>query len=149
MIVSMLPPFDATGRLPEGIHATDWAEFEDRFGASLRRKELLVGLAAALHLLRDAGCPRVFIGGSFVTAKLESGDFDPAWDMVGVDADTLDPIFFDFEDERAAQKQRFGGEFFPAQLVEGATGRSFLEFFQHTRDDEPVGIVAIELEVIA
>jgi hypothetical protein len=41
------------------------------------------------------------------------------------------------------------GEFFPAQLVEGATGRSFLEFFQHTRDDQPVGIVAIELEVIA
>jgi hypothetical protein len=45
--------------------------------------------------------------------------------------------------DRAAQMRRFGGEFFPAQLVEGATGRSFLEFFQRTRDDEPVGIVAI------
>ena len=142
----MLPPFDAAGRLPEGTHVTAWAEFADRFGGSARRTELLVGLAAALHLLRAAGCPRVFVGGSFVTAKPDPGDFDVAWDMAGVDADVLDPIFFDFEDERVAQKGQFGGEFFPAQLIEGATGRSFLEFFQRTRDDEPVGIVAIELE---
>jgi hypothetical protein len=33
--------------------------------------------------------------------------------------------------------------------VEGLTGRSFLQFFQHTRDDEPTGIVAIDLETIA
>ncbi len=145
----MLPPFDAMGRLPEGIHATDWAEFADRFGASVRRKQLLVGLVAALRLLRDAGCPRVFVGGSFVTSKPDPGDFDVAWEMEGVDADALHPIFLDFEDERAAQKRRFGGEFFPAQFVEGDTGRSFLEFFQRTRDDEPVGIVAIELEMIA
>jgi len=39
-------------------------------------------------------------------------------------------------------------EFFPAQLVEGATGRTFLEFFQYTRDDEPVGIVALDLETV-
>lgn len=49
----------------------------------------------------------MFVGGSFVTAKPDPGDFDVAWDMVGVDADALDPIFFDFEDERAAQKRRF------------------------------------------
>ena len=59
-----------------------------------------------------------------------------------------DTIFFNFEDERAAQKHRFGGEFLPAQLVEGVTGQSFLRFFQYTRDDEPVGIVAIDLETI-
>jgi len=70
------------------------------------------------------------------------------WDLTGVDAGALDTIFFDFEDERATQKHRFGGEFFPAQLVEGVTGRSFLQFFQYTRDDEPVGIVAIDLETI-
>jgi hypothetical protein len=145
----MLPAFDAGGRLPEGIHTTEWAAFAERFGASLRRQELLVGLAAALRLFREAGCLRVFVGGSFVTAKGDPGDFDVAWDMTDVDADALDPIFFDFEDERAAQKRRFGGELFPAQLVEGATGRSFLEFFQRSRDDEPVGIVAIDLSTIA
>ena len=57
-------------------------------------------------------------------------------------------IFFDFEDERALQKRRFAAEFFPAQLLEGATGRPFLRFFQLTRDDEPVGLVAIDLETM-
>ena len=68
--------------------------------------------------------------------------------MRGIDADVLDAIFFDFEDERAAQKRRFGGEFFPAQIVESVTSRSFLRFFQYTRDDEPVGIVAVDLATI-
>lgn len=102
-------------------------------------------LEAALRLLRQAGCARVFVGGSFVTAKNEPKDVDVVWDVDGVDAEALDPVFLDFADERAAQKQRFGAEFFPAQLVEGFTGRSFLQFFQYTRDDEPVGIVVVEL----
>ena len=101
-----------------------------------------------MRLLRNAGCSRVFVGGSFVTAKIEPADIDVAWDTAGVDADALDAIFFDFENERAAQKQRFGGEFFPAQVAEGMTGRSFLQFFQSTRDGEVVGIVAIDLQTM-
>ena len=102
-----------------------------------------------MRLLREAGCIRVFVGGSFVAAKKEPNDVDVVWDVDGVDAEALDAIFFDFDNERAAQKHRFGAELFPAQLVEGLTGRSFLQFFQHTRDDEPAGIVAIDLETIA
>ena len=144
----MLPPFEPTGRLPAGVHPATWPAFMERFGTSVHRREQLTKLEAALRLLRDAGCPRVFVGGSFVTAQSEPGDIDVAWDMTGIDADALDAIFFDFEDERAAQKRRFGGEFFPAQIVEGVTSRSFLRFFQYTRDDEPVGIVAVDLATI-
>ena len=102
-----------------------------------------------MRLLRDAGCSRVFVGGSFVTAKSEPNDVDVAWDVDGVDADVVDPIFFDFENERAAQKGRFGAEFFPSQLAEGLTSRSFVQFFLYTRDDEPVRIVVIDLGTIA
>jgi hypothetical protein len=144
----MLPAFEATGRLPRGVHPATWPVFVERFGTSAGRREQLMKLEAALRLLRDAGCSRVFVGGSFVTAKSEPADVDVVWDLTGVDAGALDTIFFNFEDERAAQKHRFGGEFLPAQLVEGVTGRSFLRFFQYTRDDEPVGIVAIDLETI-
>ena len=144
----MLPPFEPTGRLPAGVHSATWPAFVERFGTSAQRLEQLIKLEAALRLLREAGCVRVFVGGSFVTAKSEPGDVDVVWDMTGVDAEVLDAIFLDFTDERAAQKHRFGGEFFPAQLVEGITGRSFLWFFQYTRDDEPVGIVAVDLETI-
>jgi hypothetical protein len=139
----------ANGLLPEGIHEATWQEFVERFGTSPRRRQQQTGRAAALRLLASAGCVRVFIGGSFVTTKDEPGDFDVAWDVSDVDADALDAIFFDFADERAAQKARFGGEFFPAQLVEGATGRTFLRFFQYTRDDVPVGVVVIALRTLA
>ena len=45
-----------------------------------------------------------------------------------------------------AQKRRFLGEFFPAQLPEGATGRQFVEFFQVNKlTGEPKGVVAIRL----
>lgn len=143
-----LPPFDPPDRLPAGIHPATWPAFVERFGTSTHRRGQLVKLGEALRLLRDAGCPRAFVGGSFVTTKSEPADVDVAWDMTGVDADVLDAIFFDFDNERAAQKRRFGGEFFTAQLVEGATGRSFLQFFQYTRDDEPVGIVALDLKTV-
>lgn len=145
----MLPPFEPSGLLPAGVHSATWSVFAERFGNTTCRRQQLAKLAGALHLLREAGCARVFIAGSFVTAKAAPNDVDVAWDVDGVDAEALDPIFFNFEEERAAQKRRFGAEFFPAQLVEGLTGRSFLEFFQRTRDDQPVGIVVVDLRTVS
>ena len=53
---------------------------------------------------------------------------------------------WDFSQGRAEQKRRFLGEFFPAQLPEGATGRAFVEFFQVNKlTGEPKGVVAIRL----
>jgi len=65
----MLPTFEATGRLPQGVHPATWPVFVERFGTSVGRRKQLMKLEAALRLLRDAGCSRVFVGGSFVTAK--------------------------------------------------------------------------------
>jgi hypothetical protein len=62
----------------------------------------------------------------------------------------LDPVLLDFSDRRAAQKAKFGGELFPAQLAAEPGGATFLEFFQHDRvTGEPKGIVAIDLEAWA
>lgn len=82
-----------------------------------------------LVLLQVAGCRQVYLNGSFVTNKLEPGDFDACWGMDGVDAERPDPVFLDFSNSRFRQEQRFGGEFFPAELPEGLTGKTFLEFF--------------------
>jgi hypothetical protein len=55
-------------------------------------------------------------------------------------------VYWDFANGRAAQKRRFGGEFFPAQLPEGATGKAFVDFFQVNKlTGAPKGIVAIRL----
>jgi hypothetical protein len=56
-------------------------------------------------------------------------------------------VFFDFADGRAAQKVRFGCEFFPAQAPEGVTGRAFLEFFQVDKQTgEPKDIIELKLD---
>jgi hypothetical protein len=52
----------------------------------------------------------------------------------------------DFDDDRAAQRAKYGGELFSAQLPEGRSGQRFLEFFQIDRDTgAPKGIVLVPL----
>jgi hypothetical protein len=96
--------------------------------------------------LRAAGCKALYVDGSFVTSKERPNDFDACWSGFDVDGDLLDPVLLEFSDNRAAQKAKFGGELFPAEWVEGGSGKSFLEFFQAERETErPKGIVGIRL----
>lgn len=141
----MLPPFDpATGRLPDGEYEIDWQELVETFGWNTRRRQLLDGLAEAIELLGAAGCRRLWLNGSFVTAKEEPADFDACWDPEGVDLDALDPIFLDFAEGRAAQKIRFGGELLP-NVTEAGSGLSFAEFFRNERDTGRKGIVVLTI----
>jgi hypothetical protein len=141
----VIPPFDERGTLPPGIHKADWSELETAFGGSPRRAELLLGLREALASLRAAGCRSAYIDGSLVTAKAQPGDFDACWDAAGVDLDALDPVLLDFSDGRRAQKERFGGELFPADVAAEPGGTPFLDFFQRDAAG-PKGIVKIDLE---
>jgi len=144
----MIPEFRQDGQLPPGVHPADWAECLVRFSQTPHREQLLGGLFLAARLLKLAGCRSLYVDGSFVTAKPEPGDFDACWDITGVDPELLPPAFFDFTDERAAQKAQFGGELFPAQLPEGGTGKIWLNFLQHDRDGRIKGIVALNLESV-
>ncbi|MBI3248795.1 MAG: hypothetical protein HYZ50_20020 [Deltaproteobacteria bacterium] len=142
----MLPSFDATGKLPPGIYWATWREVRSVFGFTPRRVQLLTGLRQALVLLKRAGCRSAYIDGSFVTRKLEPADIDVCWAIEHVDPDKLDPVFLDFSRSRAAQKARFLCEFFPADLPEGLTGKTFLEFFQTDKETGAAkGIVALDL----
>ena len=83
------------------------------------------------------------------TRKLP-GDFDACWEAGSVDPGLLDPVLLDFSDRRAAQKAKFGGELFPAQLAAEPGGTTFLEFFQLDRlTQQSKGIIAIDLEAWA
>jgi hypothetical protein len=142
----MLPPFQPSGTLPPGIYTTTWKEIASRFGFNLKRRRLLAGLQQALVLLKRAGCRRVYIDGSFVTTEPQPGDIDVCWAIDRVDPNALDPVFLDFSRARARQKARFLCEFFPADLPEGLTGKTFLEFFQVDKTTGlPKGIVTINL----
>ena len=142
----MIPDFEPDGNLPPGIHWATWDEISHRFGATPWRRRLLTGLRSAVENLRLAGCRTVYLDGSFVSAKSEPGDFDACWEEHGVNVVMLDPVLKTFSGGRAAQKAKFGGEFFPASAVADTDGDAFLEFFQtdkHTGARK--GIVALDL----
>jgi hypothetical protein len=142
----VIPSFDERGNLPPGVHSATWDEIVERYAITERRTELLDGLHEAVASLRTAGCSRVYLDGSFVTDKEVPGDFDACWEVTGVDAGLLDPVLLDFNDRRAAQKARYGGELFPAQAAAVPAGTVFLDYFQRDRDTgEPKGIIAIDL----
>lgn len=79
-----------TGNLPPGEHLAAWAHVVERFGATLRRGQLLDGLSRALRDLRAAGCKCAYIDGSFITTKEHPDDFDACWELYGVDFDVID-----------------------------------------------------------
>src|SRR5262249_2622372 len=134
------------GNLPAGVHPFEWEEFVARFGWNSRRRHLIAGMRSALLALRSAGCTLAFIDGSFVTAKDLPGDFDACWDVSGVDPGLIDPVLLKFDDGRMAQKLKYGGELFPAQLPNGLSGKTFMEFFQTDKQTgNAKGIVALDL----
>lgn len=87
----------------------------------------------------------MYLDGSFVTEKHHPNDFDAAWDPAYVDPNKLDPVLLDFKYQRAAQKLKYGGEFFIATSP-AAMGIDYLEFFQQDRDTGlRKGILLIQL----
>ena len=81
---------------------------------------------------------------SIIIVLLLSGR-DHFKDIDGVDAISLDSVFFDFDNGRAAQKARFGAEFFPAQAPQRL--KTFLDFFQVDKETgRPKGIVELLLD---
>jgi hypothetical protein len=143
----VVPDFTRDGVLPPGIHDATWDEIETKLGFTPRRRRLLAGLRRVLTALYVAGCRRVYIDGSFVTNKPDPSDFDGCWEENGVDAGRLDPVLLDFDNKRERQKQKYGGEMFPAHFIADDSAAVFIAFFQvHKETGDPKGIVAIELD---
>jgi hypothetical protein len=122
----MIPELDDRGNLPPGIHHATWTEIVTRYATSTHRRELLDGLLDALRSLKTAGCRTAYLDGSFVTSKINPGDFDVCWESADVVFDRLDPELQDFSDRRAAQKARYGGELFPLTGPQRPTARPTL-----------------------
>jgi hypothetical protein len=143
----MIPAFDEHGNLPAGIYEATWQEVQERLGFSERRTVLLEQLYSALKNLNEAGCQRVYLDGSFSSSKENPGDIDVCYEPRGVVGTKLDPVFLDFSNRRAAQKAKYGCEFFPSSATASLNPRlTYLEFFQRDKyTDEAKGIIALDL----
>ena len=112
MIPALVPIKGAPwGVLPPGVHPATLAEVATIFATNAKRRLLYEGLLLAATALRMAGCGKLYLDGSYVTAKTVPGDYDGFWDPAGMDRPKLDPVFLDFSNRRQAMKNKFGGEF--------------------------------------
>lgn len=139
--------FQGNGNLVEGIHVMTLEEFEIEFGSNYHRNKIIGGLKIGMAELKDCGCKKIYIDGSFVTKKEYPGDFDACWDESGVDLLRLKSEYgtiINFDNHRKAQKERYFGEFFPMSFP-ADEHMLFLYFFQKDRDGNKKGIVQIDL----
>jgi hypothetical protein len=72
-----IPPLQEDGLLPPGLYLAEMNEIEERFGKSTpQRKMLFERLRMFVELAQHCGAQRMFVNGSFVTAKPEPSDVD-------------------------------------------------------------------------
>lgn len=137
------------GNLIPGIHRIEKNEIETVLGFSPRRRKLLVGLKLALKHLRDCGCGKVYIDGSFASNCEYPNDFDICFDVAGIDWEKLYrnyPEFLFPQNKRAAQKKKYMGEFFPSNIIGKQPHTTYLELFQQDKTDgSRKGIIEIIL----
>jgi hypothetical protein len=146
--VVVLPEFTGEGDLPPGVHKADWHEFQSRFaGSSLRRAWLAGRLRALLELAGSNGkLRRIFVWGSFVTAKTAPKDLDI---LLIMDEDfEVDGIAGSAQDvfDSVRAKLRFESDVFWARTSIGdETLDLWLDTYQTSRSFRKRGIVELEL----
>ena len=144
----MIPKYDTQGNLPPGQHLASWEEIEEHYAYNAHRRKLLAGLKAALDNLRAAGCKRVYLNGSFITNKVEPGDYDLCWEPKGVDRNALDPLFslaIHVLPPRTGQKKKYFGEI--VLTVPNPSVFDHLSYYQlDDRTGDVKGIIALNLD---
>jgi hypothetical protein len=141
------------GCLHPGIHEMTWDEFCANFNFSPKRKWLLEGLEEAIIDLKRCGCSVIYIDGSFVTNKLEPGDFDACWgcevdqNIIVQNMNNLAPVLLQLSPPRTFQKYKYRGEILPSLAYADSKGLiTYINFFQQVKNSkEKKGIVSIKL----
>lgn len=131
-----MPPFNAAGNLPPGMHRASWEEIRQRFGGSARREALLDAAMEVIRALRRAGCRGAWLNGSFVSDVDDPEDFDLCYELTST---RLDQLPSTLRDPKTA-KRTYGGDVFPTHAA-----LPFLDFFQRDRDGNAKGIIEIDL----
>jgi len=145
--MKLYPDLLKLGHLREGVHVLSLKEIEDQFCFNDHRLKLFKKALKAIKNLAASGVKDIYIDGSFVEDKACPNDIDGCWlPTSSVKSSKIDPVLLDFSRSREQMKMKYGVDFFPANVLEGGTGKPFLEFFQKTRDGKPKGILKIKLE---
>jgi hypothetical protein len=144
----VLPELTEEGELPPGVHLADWQEFQARFCGSSPRRVWLTGRLRALIALAatNGRLRRLFIWGSFVTAKQSPKDLDlllimdEDFEVEGLAA-TAQAVF-----DSVRAKLMFESDVFWARSSIGSEMLDlWLDTYQTSRSFRKRGIVELEL----
>jgi hypothetical protein len=142
----MIPQFRPDGYLPDGLHVTSEAEVTFRFGsANPRRRRLALRLRRWIGLARSVRAQRLFVDGSFVTAKDEPNDIDAVILLASdFERQVENGIEAALELEEMLLTRR-PEEIFAAE--DSDDWNDWIEFFSRTRepDGRRKGLVEVEL----
>jgi hypothetical protein len=143
----MLPPFNAQGDLPPGVHQATLREIIERFGQEpLKRVHVTESLQRVIALAQETGqLERVFIWGSDVTAKLEPRDIDVFLLMaLHFESDTYTGAIRLVFDSEAAERELGATVLWMTGSAGAQTTFAFLlEQFQIRRDGARRGLVEV------
>ena len=144
----MIPGLNEHGELALGVHLASWQEFHAVFcRSSPRRTWLATRLQALLQLAGSSRkLRRVFVWGSFVTAKVSPGDLDIL--LIMDESFTVDLIVEPAQAVFDAVRARllFQADVFRARESIGQEMLSlWLETYQISRSFRKRGIVELEL----
>ena len=146
--MSVLPEFNSEGELPAGIHLTDWRTFQTRFGTTTLRRIWLFGRLQALVALaaKTGKLSRVFVWGSFVTAKPSPKDLDILLIMnADFETEHIDSPNQTIFDSTRAKLQFEADVFWARESIGGEILRMWLDTYQISRSFRKRGIVELEL----
>jgi hypothetical protein len=141
-----IPEFREDGYLPEGMFVASEAEVTFRFGSTNRgRRRLVLRVRHWIALAREINARRLFIDGSFVTAKRLPRDVDA---VVLLPGDFREQLAADSDAATELEEMlltRRPEEIFAAE--DDADWTDWVEFFSRTREDDGrrKGLVEIEL----
>lgn len=126
-----------------GIHSFTLEELKNQFSYNEPRAAIFEKIAKLASHLKNAGCQKLYIGGSFITGKKVPGDFDACFEYNGADMRLLDPLLKNPLADKVARKAKFGGDVF----MRGANrmNADHVREFQLGRDSNTKGIVVIDL----
>jgi hypothetical protein len=142
----MIPDFRDDGYLPEGLHVATDAEITFRFGTStIQRRRLTLQLRRWIELARIIGAKRLFIDGSFVTAKPDPNDIDAVVWLPEDFAERVSGGNLEAVELETMLLTRRPEEIFAAE--DRLDWDDWLEFFSRTReaDGRRKGLVEVEL----
>ncbi len=132
------------GFLPKGVHLYTWKEFALQFGTNAKRIKLLDGLKNGLDILYEFGCREIYIGGSFVTNKVNPKDIDVCYDNIAMNLKQFKkkhPAFFDIKYGQKKLVEKYCCEFYSYNSYDNY----IIDFFSFSRSGEQKGIIKINL----